>query len=468
MAQTDGKGDFEGIEKCLQLLIQVCSPKEVLLGLGEHLSTQSCEKSLEITIRLSKYTIVKLTRKQSIYMDNFCRHFTSKIIFFMEEPATDGEDRSNWLCSLVSVSIDFVVAMLPYTARNKSSELASYLNEIRSDKSWDSYEVENCRSILLNFMFEIMRITVEANSYQDVKSKGQLETITETVFKLYSFTGLLEMLQYRRDEVSNPIGVIVLFYMMYVDGLRWCEIPLVYQRSFILSVLQDYLEESLESSSPYVTKVNLGLISFLLTKQNNSFARVSLTRVKKMATCLTKIMIWCEDEHLRKESQNIFLLFLRNIPVESKVPILKSIYEESQHAGLHGYLIKHISSAVEEGQIQSCGNIDIGELALLFTKVVVGENNVLQESDRYIAGLNFVRYWLLREERWRSTSNIWQQVARLNKNISVTVKCVDVSKREISEQINGLNSSETTEKSEIDFLTTLPGGQVLSSLSNDE
>merc|ERR1712150_443586 len=66
--------------------------------------------------------------------------------------------------------------------------------------------------------------------------------------------------------------------------------------------------------------------------------------------------------------------------------------------------------------------------------------------------------------------NVWGKIEMLNKNISVIVKCIDVSKKEIEEQLRNLDSSRrsTDEDFNTELLTTLLGGEVFSGLSNDE
>lgn len=307
-----------------------------------------------------------------------------------------------------------------------------------------------------------------------IDMKEILDSIVTLLFKLVSFTGLLNILQQRREVVRNSIGVVALFHLLFVDGVAWHEIPLVFEQSHLLAVLQHHLQVSFHSSSTCITKTNVHVLSYLISPTCDPFSHVPLSCVTDISTSVTKIMIWCEDEEVRKLSQDLFVCILQNVDAELRLSMLQSIYQGTQHAGLHGYLIKHVNNALEEvfANGKSSKKIKVGELAVLYTKCIVGENNVLQESDRYIAGLNFVRYWLLRVMKDTNLSGIWENATKeLSKNISIIVKCIDVSKKEIEGQLRRLNSSNT-EGSEDDFntelLTSLLGGEMSVVLSDDE
>ena len=485
LTKYENEEKLNNIEESLLELLQRCSAKEVMLGLSEHLATEFSVKSFIVTMRLCKVTIIQLKRRQSKYLLNVCKHFISKMRYLLEQ-STQKEDEQNeyskvdiieTVYDLISSSIDFINGMVSHIGRVKSVVLQSFLCESFNGKSWQCYEISCCRETVVNFIFDILEVCVKSKIFvmpSLLKHKETISILILSAFTFISFPDLLDYLKLNGQNVCRRIGIVIFFYLLLVQCSANHEIPLVYKPEFLFDLLHPHINSALKSSQYCITKISLDLLSdFLLKLNSECFSMCFLSSLQEISISLTKMMIWCQEENLRKHSQSVFLSLLETMKVDTRYFLLYSIYEQSGHPGLHGYLITQINKTIENVFLYDEGmsnKLHIGDLAMLFTQIVIGENNVLHESDRFIASLNFVRFWLLREKRLKNQTGIWSRLTELNRNISIMATCIDISKSELEEQLNHLShpNRSTNVGFHTEILLSLPGGETFPELSTNE
>lgn len=478
--------NLKNIEKSLLILLQYCSPKEVMLGLSEHLATESTLKSFTIVIRLCQMTFVKLERAQSKYLESLCQHISLKMVDLLQSSLNEQDEKeSNQMegsfnttaidtcCSFFTSMIDFLNGMLSFIGHMKSVNLESYLCESLIGKTWSLPEIEQCREIIISFIFDVLHNCVESRifSKQSISQNDQLiSNFVAFIFKFKSTSDLLEFIQQKGISECDHTGVVIFLNLLLTKCISACEIPMVHTWCFWLKLSIPFLENSLKLSSTSIVSVSLELLSPLLTLSVNksiSFDDTVDASLQSIASSLTKIMVWCQEEVMRKLSEKSFQNLLELLDKESKYLLLHSVYMETDHPGVQGYVINFILKSTQVLIEHSC-KLDIVGLALLFTKIAVGENNVLHESDRYMAALNFVRFWLIKDKKDVNKTGLWNKIDQLNKNMSIMSKCVQLSKSEFKKQLEHLHDPESDPDFCTEIITSLPGGEVFPQLSKDQ
>ncbi|XP_057317490.1 glomulin-like [Hydractinia symbiolongicarpus] len=462
--------EVTAIKSCLNVLLEVCSSKEMILALVEQISSLTSFKDVVILVDACSQTLLKLKSKQSIHLEDVTKEITK----YMENALSDKDsveaeeeyehsDTKDELETMYDCICKFTSTMVAKVQRRKCVNVDDLYSETTSN-DWCEYEITQSRNILFQFLLCFLGILVKKNIL--FSFHGDWNKITMGVHDLMSFSQLLEHIA-KENLHLDSVGFVAFLHITFVQSIQVDQFPVVYRCDTLFQLASRHIAETLRISADDSVRMSLDLLNFLLKPlEDKIFSRVAVETFSKIALGLSNVMIWCQQEKLRQNAKEIFSLYLLKIQTIDKYLILRSVYDQSQHAGLRGYLIKFITTALVEfyDMNEDVYVKDVSTLALSYTELVLGESNILNESDRLMAGLNFVRFWLLKDPRNENKTGVWNLKDLLRRNFQVIRKCADVSKLELESALQNVENTSCEEMIEV----VIPGGEAVKNFSQSQ
>jgi len=259
---------------------------------------------------------------------------------------------------------------------------------------------------------------------------------------------------------DKQCGKLVLLYLELHNGKRF---PKVLSPEVVRSVIQGIVGITFERNSNLIIKLSLNLhdISLKLLKKeslNNDEFEIG----KDISMGLTKVMVWCDQKDMRDASKRQFDILLTKFTLATRYSILKHLYDKSDHSSLRGYLIDVTNNIFKKDAEETIPKSEIKRLSIHFLSFEQGEN-VLQESERLNASLNFIRFWMLRDPKRVNKTGIWDNLEEITNKCKHIRNGVEVSIGEYHKFLQG-----GMKNGGVELELTIPGMEVLGNLQPDE
>lgn len=416
----------------LSHLLEVCSPKELLVGLLEQVEeadTGSIAETVTLLLKPLQTVLLRLGMKKASSVGMALSTLLSQVAR-LPVPVTKEQEEDDvfGLCHCCTALLQFVKPFVEEVKEGvKDNNRISKDNELRVEllkfcmKSLSKPLLEVqlkdpdtlLKSPLRDFATEILIILSSiGESLPDLLSRN--------VLKRREVPGFLE------EEVRYPKeSLACLSHLLFVDHIAVDIFPAVLSPIFVLQCNMEYIELLLSRTEESHLLKGLVLYEKSLIRVEDNSLPVDLLELKTFFSVpqnLVKVMTLCPDQTLRTKGLKVFQLSIDKFNTEAKYKFFKGMLKTSHHAGVEGYIIKNIKNQIDFS-LKPCNGNDwfLGKHLLPLLRLVLclphgPETDLLQNLDRIMESLNLLRYMLIRDKEWENETGIWTELYKIEDN----------------------------------------------------
>uniref|UniRef100_A0A674IW15 Glomulin, FKBP associated protein n=1 Tax=Terrapene triunguis TaxID=2587831 RepID=A0A674IW15_9SAUR len=398
------KQEDEKREHCLKILdqlVQLCNPKELLLGLLEQIEQTSGEQishTILLLLQPLQTVLLKLHSKKS-YSVGLSLSTILNQLSLLPVPYTKEEIREDklGLCQCCNAIVDFAKPFVDEVVKNMETSTENDDEELKEELL--KFCLKSLKYPLLIAQLDQLQEDIEEDPLRHFAAEilGILLDIKELLPTLFSHRGNRnqnwdnpDFLDVDRKHSADSLAC--LSYLVFVQYFGIDCFPMVsnHQRS-------EVLEQPSKGS-------NQTLCTFFQLQG------------------LVKVMTLCPIEHLRKKSLKILQLYIDKFDAEGKYTLFRCLLKTSNHAGVEGYVIQNIKNQIDLSLKKANDSkwftgpqlVSLLDLVLLLPEGA--ETDLLQNSDRIMASLNLLRYLVIKDNEYDNQTGIWTELNKIEQN----------------------------------------------------
>ncbi|CAI9621018.1 unnamed protein product [Staurois parvus] len=408
MLTNEPVGDKE--KTCLQMindLIQLCNPKEILLGILEQVDEATGDLISQIILALLQplqTVLLKLGNKKS-YSVGLSLSTVHSRISYLPVPYTVEqikEDKHS-LCQCCLALLQFIQPFV---------DLVSQTTDVTKEQ-----DLQEMRRELLTFCFSCLKfplLTAQLKLGEDELKDNPFCLFAEGIMGFLVALGeplpkafmqnvhKAESLEndntVPQKEMYTAEAVACLSYLLFVHHFGMDAFPFVFGPSFVLKSNMEHIDVLLKRTEESVLSKGLELLEHSLLRVDNESLHEELLDIKAIGQVLqdlVKVMTLCPIEHLRKKSLAMLQLVIDKFCVEGKYKLFRCLLKTSNHSGVEGYIIHNIKNQIDvalKADTQNRWFLGTRLTPLLHMVLSLpegAETDLLQNSDRIMASSTF-------------------------------------------------------------------------------
>lgn len=475
LVKREGK-TLPHIHAILSHLLEICSPKELLVGLLEQVESADVEDisaTVMVVVQPLQKVLLNLGVKKSGFIGMALSTLLNQVARLPESSAeSEQEDKD---------STDFgrcCLGLLRF--------LRPFAEEARLNCHSGTVHDEELRMEILKFcMRSLMEPFFQITDPDQLETSFQYEFITEILAIL---TGIREPLQEMwwhklqtkrqtpgslEEEVRYPEEALAnLTYLLFVHHIGTDHFPAVLSPVYTLKCNMEHINFFLMRTEESFLHRGLALYEKCLNRVEDESLSVELLELKTFIGVpqnLVKVMTLCPVHQLRSKSLTVFQSSINKFSIEAKYKFLRCMFRTCHHSGVEGFIIKNIKNLVDFSLKPGNENVwfqGINFLPLLHTVVCLPqgpETDLLQNLDRIMESLNLLRYLLLKDKECDHKMGIWSEVPYIQEDFLKPLRLgLNMSKAHYEAELKNRTSQEG--RSEISCQVSV-GNETLQNLS---
>ncbi|XP_051985176.1 glomulin, FKBP associated protein a [Xyrauchen texanus] len=416
----------------LSYLLEVCSPKELLVGLLEQVEdtdSGSIAETVTLLLQPLQTVLLRMGIKKASSVGMALSTLLSQVAR-LPVPVTKEQEEDDvfGLCRCCTALLEFVKPFVEEIKEIiKDNNRISEDNELRVEllkfcmkslsepllgvhlKDPDTLE----KSPLREFATEILIIL-------SIIGESLPELLSRNILKKKEVPGFLE------EEVRYPKeSLACMSHLLFVDHIAMDIFPAVFSPVFVLQCNMEYIELLLSRTEESHLLKGLELYEKSLVRVEDNSLPVDLLELKTFFIVpqnIVKVMTLCPEQTLRTKGLKVFQLSIDKFNTEAKYKFFRGMLKTSHHAGVEGYITKNIKNQIDFSLKPGNGNEwFLGKHLLPLLRLVLclsqgPETDLLQNLDRIMESLNLLRYMLIRDKEWENETGIWTELYKIEDN----------------------------------------------------
>ncbi|TRY87519.1 hypothetical protein DNTS_007083 [Danionella cerebrum] len=374
----------------LSCLLEVCSPKELLLGFLEQVEeadSGSITETVTLLLKPLQTVLLRLGMKKASSVGMALSTLLAQLSR-LPVPITKEQEEDDifGLCCCCTALLQFVK---PFVEEIK--EVVKDNNRNIKDNELRVELLKFCMKCLSEPLLEVQL------KDPDTLEKSPLRDFASEILRRRKVPGFLE------EEVRYPKeSLACMSHLIFVDHIAVDIFPAVFSPVFVLQCNMEYIELLLSKTEESRLQKGLELYEKSLIRVEDNSLPVDLLELKTFFSVpqnLVKVMTLCPDQTLVKNERGML--------------------KTSHHAGVEGYIIKNIKNQIDFSLKLGNGNEwFMGTNLLPLLRLVLclphgPETDLLQNMDRIMESLNLLRYLLLRDKEWENETGIWTELYKI-------------------------------------------------------
>ncbi|XP_041751682.1 glomulin, FKBP associated protein a isoform X1 [Coregonus clupeaformis] len=461
------KKEENNLPHCLAILthlLEVCSPKELLVGLLEQVEEAHPDSIAETVILLLQplqKVLLRLGGRKASSVGMALSTLLGQVARLpVPQTKEQEEDDVFSLCRCCSALLVFV---RPFVEEAKQSGTPTPKeDELRTEL------LKFCMKSLCEPLLEVQLKDPETLAESPLRNfateiLGILSDIGESLPELLCH-GLLrrrEVPGFLEEEVCYPKESLAsLAYLLFVQHIAMDTFPTVFSSVFVLQCNMEYINLFLSRTEESRLQKGLDLYEKSLVRVEDNSLPVQLMELKSFFSVpqnLVKVMTLCPIQHLRTKALKVLQLSINKFDTEAKYKFFQCMLKTSHHAGVEGYIIKNIKNQIDFALKPEKGNewfMGVHLLPLLRQVLCLPqgpETDLLQNLDRVMESLNLLRYLLIRDKEWKNQTGIWTELYKIEERFMKPLRMgLNMSKAHYEAELQNTkdNSKKTNAKAE--------------------
>ncbi|KAJ3595532.1 hypothetical protein NHX12_004835 [Muraenolepis orangiensis] len=391
----------------LKLLLKVCSPKELLVGLLEQVEETPVEllvNSFLLLLKPLKEVLMRLGVRKASSLGMVLSTLLEQVAKLpmprsLEQEADDFHPLCHCCTSLMAFVRPFVDEARPGPPQNSPQDelrvellkfcmksLSEPLLQVQFQDS-DPLAVSPLREFAVDILSSLTAIgeTLQGLVCHPVLSKRRVAGFLE------------EEVRYPKESLAS------LAHLLFVHHIAMDAFPAVFrtEEHCIHKGLELYVKSLVMVVDGTVTVTELEVKTFTNVSQS-----------------LVKIMTLCPAHHLRTKGLKVLQLSIDKFNVEAKYKFFQCMLKISSHSGVEGYIIKNIRNQIDFSLKPGNENdwfLGVHLMPLLRQVFVLPdgpETDLLQYMDRLMESLNVLRYLVIRDKVTENQTGVWTELTQ--------------------------------------------------------
>uniref|UniRef100_A0A8D1SRT4 Glomulin, FKBP associated protein n=1 Tax=Sus scrofa TaxID=9823 RepID=A0A8D1SRT4_PIG len=397
----------------LDLLVELCNPKELLLGLLELIEEPSGKQISPVILLLLRplQTVIQKLWHNKAYSVGLALSTLWSQLSVLPVPYTQGQMQADeyGLCQCCEALVEFT---------------KPFVEEVTGDKE-NSVENEKLKDELLKFCFKSLKCPLLTAQFLEPPEQADTDPLRRFAAEIIGFLSAIgypfpkvifnhgrkkktwDYLEFEEEEDKQlSDSMASLAYLVFVQGISIDQLPMVLRtEESVLSKGLDLLENSLlrtEDSS--LLHQCLEIKSFLTVPQG-----------------LVKVMTLCPIETLRKKSLALLQLYINKLDSQGKYTLFRCLLNTSNHSGVEAFIIQNIKNQIDMSLKGTPNKWFTGPQLVSLLHLVLflpegAETDLLQNSDRIMASLNLLRYLVIKDNENDNQTGLWTELEKIENN----------------------------------------------------
>ncbi|XP_077075134.1 glomulin, FKBP associated protein a [Siphateles boraxobius] len=443
----------------LSHLLEVCSPKELLVGLLEQVEeadSASIAETLTLLLKPLQTVLLRLGMKKASSVGMALSTLLSQVAR-LPVPVTKEQEEDDvfGLCCCCTALLQFVK---PFVEEIK--EIVKDNNRISKDNELRVELLKFCMKSLSEPLLEVQLKdpdTLQKSPLRDFATEILiiLSNIGESLPNLLSRNVLKrrEVPGFLEEEVRYPKeSLACMCHLLFVNHLAVDIFPAVLSSVFVLQCNMEYIELLLSRTEGSRLQKGLELYEKSLVRVEDNSLPVDLLELKTFFSVpqkLVKVMTLCPDQTLRTKGLKVFQLSIDKFSTEAKYKFFRVMLNTSHHAGVEGYIIKNVKNQIDFS-LKPCNGNEwfLGKHLLPLLRLVLclphgPETDLLQNLDRIMESLNLLRYMLIRDKEWENETGIWTELYKIEDNYLKPIRTgLNMSKAHYEAELKSMKANK--------------------------
>ncbi|XP_036853852.1 glomulin isoform X1 [Manis javanica] len=414
----------------LDLLVKLCNPKELLLGLLELIEEPSGKQISQIILLLLQplQTVIQKLHNNKAYSVGLALSTLWSQLSLLPVPYSKEQIQTDdyGLCQCCKALIEFTKPFVEEVIDNKENSL----------------ENEKLKDELLKFCFKSLKcplLTAQFLEQSGESGNDPLRCFASEIIGFLSAIGhpfpkmifnherkkrIWDYLEFEEEEDKQLAGSMAsLAYLVFVQGISIDQLPMVLSPSYLLQFNMGHIEVFLQRTEESVFSKGLDLLeNGLLRIEDNSLLHQCL-EIKSFLTVpqgLVKVMTLCPIETLRKKSLAMLQLYINKLDSQGKYTLFRCLLNTSNHSGVEAFIIQNIKNQIDVSLKGTYNKWFTGPSLISLLDLVLflpegAETDLLQNSDRIMASLNLLRYLVIKDNENNQTG-LWTELGKIENN----------------------------------------------------
>uniref|UniRef100_H0WHN9 Glomulin, FKBP associated protein n=1 Tax=Otolemur garnettii TaxID=30611 RepID=H0WHN9_OTOGA len=415
----------------LDLLVKLCNPKELLLGLLELIEEPSGKQISQIILLLLQplQTVIQKLHNNKAYSVGLALSALWSQLSLLPVPYLKEHVQTDeyGLCQCCKALIEFT---------------KPFVEEVIEDKE-NSLENEKLKDELLKFCFKSLKCPLLKAQFLEQSEAGNdpfrcfaseiicfLSAIGHPFSKMIFNHGrkkrTWDYLEFEEEEDKQLADSMAsLAYLVFVQGISIDQLPMVLSPLYLLQFNMGHIDVFLQRTEESVFPKGLDLLeNGLLRIEDNSllYHYLEIKSFLAVPQGLVKVMTLCPIETLRKKSLAMLQLYINKLDSQGKYTLFRCLLNTSNHSGVEAFIIQNIKNQIDTSLKRTYNNKWftgpqlISLLDLVLSLPDGAETDLLQNSDRIMASLNLLRYLVIKDNENDNQTGLWTELGKIENN----------------------------------------------------
>ncbi|CAO2639034.1 Glmn [Lemmus lemmus] len=234
--------------------------------------------------------------------------------------------------------------------------------------------------------------------------------------------GCLEFEEEEDRQLADSVASLT--YLVFVQGIGIDQLPMVLSPLHLLQLNMEHIELLLQRTEQSVFSKGLELLeNSLLRLEDNSLLHRYLEIKSFLAVPqgLVKVMTLCPIETLRRKGLALLQLYIDKLDSQGKHTLFRCLLNTSNHSGVEGFVIQNIKNQIDASFKKTSNKWFAGPQLISLLDLVLflpegAETDLLQNSDRIMASLNLLRYLVIKDNENDNQTGLWTELGKIENN----------------------------------------------------
>ncbi|XP_062047716.1 glomulin [Lepus europaeus] len=460
----------------LDLLVKLCNPKELLLGLLELIEEPSGKQISQIILLLLQplQTVIQKLPNNKAYSVGLALSTLWSQLSLLPVPYSKEQIQTDdyGLCQCCKALIEFT---------------KPFVEEVIDAKE-NSVENEKLKDELLKFCLKCLKCPLLTAQFLEQPEEGENDPLKFFAAEIIGFLSAIghpfpkmifnhgrkkktwNYLEFEEEEDKQLADSMAsLAYLVFVQGISIDQLPMVLSPSYLLQFNMGHIEVFLQRTEESVFSKGLELLENGLLRIEDNSLLYQYLEIKSFLTVpqgLVKVMTLCPIETLRKKGLAMLQLYINKLDSQGKYTLFRCLLNTSNHSGVEAFIIQNIKNQIDMSfkKMQNdkwfTGPQLISLLDLVLSLPEGAETDLLQNSDRIMASLNMLRYLIIKDNENDNQTGVWTELGKIENNFLKPLHTgLNMSKAHYEAEIkNSQENSQATQKSK-DLCSITVGGE---------
>ncbi|KAB0359230.1 hypothetical protein FD754_003386 [Muntiacus muntjak] len=415
----------------LDLLVKLCNPKELLLGLLELIEEPSGKQISQIILLLLQplQTVIQKLRNNKAYSVGLALSTLWSQLSLLPVPYSKEQIQADdyGLCQCCKALIEFTKPFVEDVIDNKEN----------------SRENEKLKDEILKFCLKSLKwplLTAQFLEQSEEAGDDPLKCFASEIIGFLSAIGypfpkmifnhgrkkkIWNYLEFEEEEDKQlSESMASLAYLVFVQGISLDQLPMVLSPSYLLQFNMGHIDVLLQRTEESVFSKGLDLLENGLLRIEDSSLLHQYLEIKSFLTVpqgLVKVMTLCPIETLRKKGLAVLQLYINKLDPQGKYTLFRCLLNTSNHSGVEAFIIQNIKNQIDMSLKKTHNKWFTGPQLISLLDLVLflpegAETDLLQNSDRIMASLNLLRYLVIKDNEKDNQTGLWTELEKIENN----------------------------------------------------